>query len=69
MSFKDGNIYLKEELNQDNLSDIIKGLAYHIALQYIGYLNDDYLSQDEFEYTIRTKDGTYALRIKLNEYL
>ena len=46
MSFKDGKINIPEPLNAQNLSEVIKGLAFHIAMEYIMDLNDEYLGQD-----------------------
>ena len=68
MSLNDGKIRLKGELTHKELSDIIQGLAYHIAAQYLEYLNDDYQGQNEWDYTIIAKDDNYTLKIKVNEW-
>lgn len=69
MSFKDGKINIPEPLNAQNLSEVIKGLAFHIAMEYIMELNDEYLGQDEWEFIIKAEDKTYTLKINLNEWL
>lgn len=65
----DGKIKLTEPLNQDNLSGVIKGLAYHIALEFIADLNDELLGQNEWDYTITdSKDNHFSLRISLKDW-
>ena len=69
MSMNDGKINLNETLNQDNLSNVIKGLAYHIALEFIADLNDEILGQNEWNYTIKdSKDNHFSLRISLKDW-
>lgn len=68
MSMNDGKILLNEELDINNLSKIIKGLSYHIAMDFIAYLNDEWDGQDEWEYTIKAMDDNYTLKIKINEW-
>lgn len=64
----DGEIRVDEDLNINNLSEIIKGLSYHIALEFFAYLNDEYNGQNEWEYTINSKDDKYTLKIEINEW-
>jgi len=68
MSMNDGKIKVDEDLNINNLSEIIKGLSYHIALEFIAYLTDEYNGQSEWEYTINSKDDKYTLKIEINEW-
>lgn len=68
MSINDGKIKIDEGLNINNLSEIIKGLSYHIALEFIAYLNDEYNGQNEWEYTINSEDDNYTLKIEINEW-
>ena len=69
MSSNDGKINLNESLNQNNLSEVIKGLSYHIALEFIQYLNDEYNGQDEWDYTIQDSDNNFfTLKIKLSDW-
>ena len=68
MSLNDGKIKVNEDLNINNLSEIIMGLSYHIALEFIEYLTDEYNGQSEWEYTIDSKDDNYTLKIEINEW-
>ena len=68
MSLNDGNIRLNNELTHSELSEIIQGLSYYIAMEYMWYLNDDYQGQNEWDYTIITKNDNYTLKIKINEW-
>ena len=65
----DGKITLNETLNQNNLSEIIKGLSYHIALEFMEYLNDEYDGQDEWDYTIKDgENNLFTLKIQLSDW-
>lgn len=69
MSFNDGKIKLDKHINQDNLSNVIKGLSYHIALEFISFLNDEYNGQNEWEYSIEDSKGDiFTLKISLNDW-
>ena len=65
----DGKITLNEALNQNNLSEVIKGLSYHIALEFISYLNDGCNGQDEWDYTIKDgENNLFTLKTQLSDW-
>ena len=69
MTMADGKIYLDENLSTQNLSEIISGLSYHIAMEFLEYVhNDSDYGDDEWEFEINAKDDCYTLKIKLSEW-